>query len=105
MKKWNKIATMTYTIEVRNLAKAEIKEALESNKKGYWKQSIVCKIAAHHCLTMHYAWQLFKELFYNVALYSVENVSKEVEDIAWSYLSDLDKPKRGKLTTGFFYIK
>lgn len=54
MKKW-KINT---PIDLSHHIRKEIKENKDS--KGYWKQSIVCKIAYYECLTMKSAWECFK---------------------------------------------
>jgi len=59
MKTWN-ISDMNIREEVKYLARKEIKE--NNGKKGYWKQSLVCKISYYHGLCLRLAWELFNNL-------------------------------------------
>lgn len=52
----------TTDLDVKHYAKKEIEENL-SNHKGYWKQSVVCKIAALGYYDMKSAWRIFNRIF------------------------------------------
>lgn len=59
---WRNISTLNTDSSVRYYAKEEIKENFQ-NHKGFWKQSVVCKIAAHGYYDMRSAWKIFNRLF------------------------------------------
>ena len=65
MKTWKNISTLNKDKAVRSYAKSEIEENLNNNK-GYWKQSIVCKIAAYGYYDMKSAWRIFNILLSDV---------------------------------------
>ena len=63
-----------------------IRKEIEENKdsKGYWKQSIVCKIAYYECLTMKAAWECFKMYLLETETIDI-NEFREIYDRTFKY--------------------
>lgn len=59
---WKSIKNFDCNTSPKFYAEKEIRENFNTNK-GYWKQSIVCKIAVFGYYDMKSAWKIFNRIF------------------------------------------